>query len=185
VPRVFVAVYPDPAVRAALEEALARLRSAPEAGRVRWVRPEQWHVTLQFLGEVAELAPLSAALDRLAGSGPVVARLGPASGWLPGGRVLQVPVVGLDPVAARVRDQLRAGARVPEGGDLPFRGHLTLGRARGRPVPDRSPQGASGSVWWEVPCTAEFAVEELVLVVSTLGAGPPRHEVVHRVALRA
>jgi 2'-5' RNA ligase len=193
--RAFVAVYPTPAAHAALAGAVARLRAAPEAGAVRWVRPEQWHVTLLFLGEVADLAPVAAALDPLGALGPVRARLGPSSGWLPGGRVLQVPVAGLDDLAVSVRRALHGivGPQGPlaggsQGGEpLGFLGHLTLGRAR---RPGKVPGGTSGlpvahgpTPWWWASLDLVFEARELALVVSVLGQGPPLHQVVHRVAL--
>jgi len=199
---VFVAVYPTASARAALARVLSRLQAAPEASAVRWVPPASWHVTLRFLGTVADLGPIAEALDRLAGWGPVAAQLGPASGWLPGGRVLQVPVAGLDTLAAAVREVLGrppvlGGPPLPEEGrspvddPVPFVGHLTLGRARRQPVERAGPGTARGGgpkevggpPWWSVPVAADLAVREVVLVVSTLGSGPPRHDIVHRVAL--
>jgi len=50
--RTFVAIYPSSTVLSHLESAQTRLQSliAPEA--VRWTKPEQIHLTLQFLGYV-------------------------------------------------------------------------------------------------------------------------------------
>ncbi|MGD9526340.1 2'-5' RNA ligase family protein [Pseudonocardia sp.] len=74
--RLFVAILPPPEALAELGSALAPLRE-PAAGervdpRVRWVRPEQWHVTLAFLGEVAAPAAdaVAARLARVAARCP-------------------------------------------------------------------------------------------------------------------
>ncbi|MCZ7630359.1 MAG: hypothetical protein M5U19_15570 [Microthrixaceae bacterium] len=56
--------------------------------------------------------------------------LGPAVGTL-GDRVVMVPVVGLEDLAAQVRRCTQGIGRPPEH---PFRGHLTLARARSRAV---------------------------------------------------
>ena len=44
-PRLFIAVWPPPDV----VEQVAALPRPPVAG-LRWTEPEQWHVTLRFLG---------------------------------------------------------------------------------------------------------------------------------------
>jgi 2'-5' RNA ligase len=62
--RVFVALEPDAAVRAAVERVQARLRYVPGASAVRWTRLEHLHLTLLFLGNVARerVAELAEAL---------------------------------------------------------------------------------------------------------------------------
>ena len=49
--RAFVGVFPPPEVREALARAARKL---PVSGEVRWVRPVNIHLTLKFLGDVAE-----------------------------------------------------------------------------------------------------------------------------------
>ncbi len=50
--RLFVAVTPPPAALAELDAAVAGLRDGWP--RLRWAGQDRWHVTLAFLGEVAE-----------------------------------------------------------------------------------------------------------------------------------
>lgn len=116
--RLFVAALPD-------EATVARLRRIPRPDErgVRWVREENWHVTLRFLG-TCDPATVTARLG--AATLPrCTARLGSAVEWL--GTQLVVPVAGVDALATAVR-----GAT--EGiGDPPrphFRGHLTVARTR-------------------------------------------------------
>lgn len=185
--RLFVAVYPPPWVAERLAEAL---RPVPRRG-VRWADPAQWHATLRFLGDVEDVTGVERALDAVPPEvadrcpGAVEARLGPATGWLPGGAVLQVPVAGLDVLAAAVD-----AAVAPWVGpaDHPFLGHLTVGRSRSRSV-GRGP-GRVGSVApvvdpWTVAVEATWTVEEVVLVGSELGSGPAVHRAVRRVPLLA
>jgi RNA 2',3'-cyclic 3'-phosphodiesterase len=64
--RLFIALCVDPIITANLEVALRRqARTAPNA---RWVRPDSLHLSLAFLGEVAEsLVPrIGEALERAA-----------------------------------------------------------------------------------------------------------------------
>ncbi len=160
--RLFVAALPDDPVRAALS-ALPR----PLEPGVRWVPPEQWHVTLRFFGD-AEPAPVIEVLDRhqwpgaTAVLGPVVSRLGRST--------VVVPVRGLDELARRVGDAT-AGIGLPPD-PRPFAGHLTLARLR-----HRAACGVAGA-----GIRARFEVHELVLVESELHPDGAIHRVLHRVA---
>lgn len=123
-PRLFVAVYPS-------TEAVDALRALPRPDEpgVRWVPPEQWHLTVRFLGEadvgevsarLAEVAPLlTAATVRL---GPHVSRLGRD--------VVCVPASGLDEIATGVVGATAELGRPPD--PRPFQGHVTLARLRHR-----------------------------------------------------
>ena len=120
--RLFVAVWPS-------EEALASVAALdrPPLRSVRWTGPEQWHVTLRFLGSVEA----SEAVDALSSMRhpPVSARLGSATGRF-GRAVLHVPVDGLESLAAAVVSVTAEVGRPVE--DRPFHGHLTLARSRER-----------------------------------------------------
>jgi 2'-5' RNA ligase len=162
---MFVAVWPD--------DLTVRRLSALELGSVpglRTVRPEQWHVTVRFLGEVGDdLFPvlvdaLGSAATRV--RDPVRCTIGPATAWFGGTRVLQIPATGLDGVAEAVR---QATVRtIPDAGQSPFVGHLTVARVRGR-RPGRSIGPATAGIAF----TAEFAVPRFLLVASELSpAGP-------------
>ena len=77
--RLFFALWPDPAVRQALrarvEEVNASIEGKPQ-------RPDQWHVTLEFLGQVPrERQPsLRAAADRVSRS-PVTIEFDRVEHW--------------------------------------------------------------------------------------------------------
>jgi len=147
----------------------------PESPVVRWTSAEAWHVTLRFLGGVAPdaVAGIGGALGRLRSVGPVVAEVGPATRRL-GRSVLVLPVAGLDEVAAAV-DEALAGVGIARD-DRPFRGHLTVARARGRASLPRELAGA--------PLAARWVVDEVTLVESTLrGARGSRYTVLDRVPL--
>ena len=166
-PRLFFAVALPTDVLDVVE-ALDR----PSMEGLRWTDREQWHVTLRFLGAVDDAAAVVAALTTVRASprhvalGPAVARFGQ--------RVLQIPVSGLDDVAAAVVDATSALGAPPE--DRPFTGHLTLARVRGRRRVDLRPlTGASVSASWPV--------EDVVLFESHLHPKGARYEVVERFPL--
>src|SRR5262245_39287830 len=115
--RLFVAVWPPEDVAEALR-ALGR----KDRRQVRFVPPENWHVTLRFLGE-AEPDAVGAALDD-ALLPAARARLGPAVDLL-AERALVVPVQGLDELAAAVAEATAALGDPPR---RRFVGHLTVAR---------------------------------------------------------
>jgi 2'-5' RNA ligase len=60
--RAFLAIPPDPSWSASARALLDRLR--PQLPPASWTRPESWHVTLKFLGEVSRdsLSAFAAAI---------------------------------------------------------------------------------------------------------------------------
>lgn len=130
--RAFVAVPCGEPLRAALSR---RLDGREGPAPVRWTRPGNWHVTLQFLGDWpgARLSALRQALVTL--TCPDAADPTPAGfGGFPDlerPRVLFLQFQGAAPLAD-LADQVRraTGAVWPEGPQdtRPFHPHLTLAR---------------------------------------------------------
>ena len=127
----------------------------------------RWHVTLRFLGQVGEerVPELVEALAAAAGafSGPLRCQVGPETGWFVGTRVLQLPVVGLDPLADAVMAATTAAVPAQRDDALPFNGHLTLARLRGR---RRGVSGRMGRTLGGVAFGAAFDVDSIDLVHS-------------------
>ncbi len=160
--RLFVAVWPDVETRrrlAGLEQELGRSKG------LRFVGPERWHVTLRFLGEVADesAGPLGDALVECAAAypAPVECRLGPGTGWFTGVRVLHLPASGVDGLAAAVREATLPFVPGPASPEPAFNGHLTLARSKGR----RLSVAALGEMAG-IPFEAAFPVSTLHLVSS-------------------
>jgi 2'-5' RNA ligase len=160
--RLFIAAWPDPDTSAALA-----LLPRPDERGVRWSRPDQWHITLRFLGNCDRnqvAARLGDAVLPFAH-----ARLGPAIDWL--GPQLVVPVDGVDELAAAVH------AATDGIGDPPrpqFRGHLTVARTR---------RNAISSMLGH-PFEAELAISEVALVRSELTPDGARYETLMTVPTR-
>ena len=155
--RLFVAVRPTEAVL----DAVAGL-PRPERPGVRWTTRPQWHVTLRFLDEVDDPAPVVGALA----TAPLVACsavVGPQVTVL-GRTTVVVPVGGLDALADGVaRATATVGAPV---GTRAFQGHLTLARVR---------RGSARELVGEA-LEVRFPVEEVRLVRSRLGPGGSRYD---------
>jgi 2'-5' RNA ligase len=160
VSRLFIAVYPPIEV----VDALAALPRA-DADGVRWVQPDQYHVTMRFLGNADE-ASAAAALDAAVRSiAPAHVVLGPRVSRL-GRNVVCVPARGLERVADAVAVATATLGEPPD--PRPFRGHVTLARLRGRAA-----CGLAG-----VRFDASFDVSELQLVDSVTRPAGAEHTVV-------
>jgi RNA 2',3'-cyclic 3'-phosphodiesterase len=135
--RLFVAVVPPPDVLADLEARTASLRPAWPA--LRWTGSESWHLTLAFLGQVAEdlLPELDTRLARAAGRHPAQDLAIQGGGAFPGPARATVVWAGLraDGTAlAALAASVAAGARragaPPPDENRRYRPHLTLARLR-------------------------------------------------------
>ena len=133
--RAFVAVSPPEAVLDAVADATSTLEPARtlESAGVRRTTRDQWHVTLQFLGNAADI---DAVGDALAGLpvGASTVRLGGA-GAFPRDRRGRVLWIGtregaefLDVLAREVGARLAPIGHTPESRS--FHPHLTLARAK-------------------------------------------------------
>lgn len=158
-PRLFVAVWPT-------EEVVEELSALPRKDQrgVRFVPPENWHITLRFLGEANPDAVI-AALDDVALPSAMV-HLGPGVDVL-SDRALVVPAHGLDQLADAVRD---ATANIGQPARRRFVGHLTLARLK----PHADMPRALGAF-----IQAEFQVGEIALVQSRLDADGARYSTIH------
>lgn len=174
--RLFLAVPLPDEVRDRIRQKLPR----PLPGR--GTRPEQWHLTLRFLGETE---PERKALLIGEMEGAELGRAFPIRfgglGAFPHPERARVLWLGIDRGEAELRQLHEAVERAARAAGFPadrkrYRPHLTLGRLRPaasvRPLLERS---AGPGV--------ETTVGEVVLYRSHLGQGPARHEVVRRFPL--
>jgi RNA 2',3'-cyclic 3'-phosphodiesterase len=183
--RSFIAVLLPEPLKARLDEAAEPLRQRGPA--VSWVRAENLHVTLRFLGGVDEatIGKVREALAEAAvGLAPfrVVLR---GFGGFPTARAPRVVWVGvadgserLGALHARVEAAL-ARQRIPAEG-RPFHPHVTLGRAR-------EPRGAAGlaeSLGAPGAPLGETHVDAIHLMRSDLHPSGARYSVLAREPLR-
>ncbi|SHM96623.1 RNA 2',3'-cyclic phosphodiesterase [Cryptosporangium aurantiacum] len=152
--RLFVAVLPPPAAVEHLRDAVEKLNVVRAGAGV--VRPELWHLTLAFLGEIEderiEAVTESLASAAAAGRGGTLSLAG---GGRFGETVLWVGAEGdvdaLGRTARAIRRQLREVRVVLER--RPFKPHLTLARPRSRVTREElradvaTLQGYAGPPW--------------------------------------
>jgi 2'-5' RNA ligase len=173
---MFVAVWPDESTR----QHISMLQLRPIDG-LRPVRPEHWHITLRFLGEVDQsLVPaitqsLEAAAGTLAG---VRCELGPGTAWFSGDRVLQIPAKGLDQVARVVRGATIAVVPDTSTRGLRFTGHMTVARAQRRLVDPTARTDLAG-----IPFASTFDVDSFDLVQSELADEGPEYTTLARLPI--
>lgn len=183
--RAFIAVDVPPPVQEALGELQ---RGMEEVGlKARWVRPQDVHVTLAFLGNVpAEQVPeLRAAMEEAAqGAGPLEVRVG-GVGAFPNERWPRVIWVGFEEPTgglAALHKRLEA-ALVPLGyepEDRPFRPHLTLARIK---VPARAGRVVHALEAHKDVDLGKITIDRIVLYQSTLKPTGPAYTVLEEVVL--
>jgi RNA 2',3'-cyclic 3'-phosphodiesterase len=156
VARLFIAVWPPDGV----VSELTGLHRKDQRG-VRFVPPDNWHITLRFLGE-ADPDEVIEALDG-AELPSARARLGPAVDVL-ADRALVVPVSGVNELAEAVT---RLTANIGKPTRHRFFGHLTLARLKPYAA---MPRTLASMV------SAEFDVDEIALVQSRLDPEGARYE---------
>jgi 2'-5' RNA ligase len=182
--RAFFAFEPDEAARRAAGAARDDLARRPHGDGVKWIRDEDFHVTLRFLGQIGADAvpPLVERVEaRLRDESGFDLSLGEV-GAFPSLRRPRVIVIGLEPEepAARLARAVERGVTdagfAPE--ERPFRAHMTLGRVRrGRRAPRLDPPPA--------PQGPPFPVREVVLFQSHLESHGARYVPLERLSLRA
>ena len=180
--RTFFAVTLSEEARRAAAQLAGRLRESERGEGVRWVRPEGYHLTLHFLGNVAREAIAELALrvtEEVAPLAPFEIHLGGALVF-PSPRSPRVVALAVEPEAALATLAVRVERGVVAVG-LPaerrrFRAHLTLGRVRNRRFPSVDGEAS-------IDCPA-FPVDEVVLFQSDLHRTGAVYTPLERIALR-
>ena len=181
--RLFAAL-PLPA--AAVERLTSlRLRLSGPGDGLRWSTPEQWHVTLQFYGEVGAVAErcLKQALEQLTASAPAIAL--EALGLFPAKGILYVEVVlsaSLEQLHMELQQAAtRCGLAVEK---RIFRPHITLARSKGK-IGYRTLQHLASPQVPSLGRPVQWLATDCLLLESTLRPGGAEYRVVHQVELAA
>ena len=190
--RLFVAVPVPAETREACHALIEPVRTLPFGRYARWVHLDTLHVTLRFLGDTAP-DRVPAVVDAVReGVGPRPAfdvRLGGAGSFPPEGRKIRALWLGIVDGATQlgsiVDDLSPPLVRLGWPAEArPFRPHLTVARTDATGIRDAALTAqaleAAAEAW-----TTAFTVDRVVLFRSHLGGGPPRHEPLDEILLRA
>ena len=190
--RLFAALpLPPPAVARLTS---LRLRLATANDGLRWSAPEQWHITLQFFGDVdvehatCLRAALAQAAHQEAAHGHVLLPAPELTldslGLFPGKGILYAAVGAsstLTQAHAVVAQASTTCGIVPEV--KPFRPHITLARSKGR-AGDKTLRALSTPELPSFGSPIRWVAEECVLLESTLRAGGAEYSVFARFPLQ-
>jgi 2'-5' RNA ligase len=133
--RLFIALSVPEDVRREIERAQGQLRRAVAPGAIRWTRPEQFHITLKFLGDVPseQVAALERSVSTVCSGCPALRLSARGIGFFPGAQEPRVIWAGAgdnDGQLAELHRRMDEAVRrfVPAGKAERFAGHITLGR---------------------------------------------------------
>jgi 2'-5' RNA ligase len=182
--RLFIGVALDDCMREAIAQWVAAARNAGAApAGLRWLEPEGWHVTLQFLGAVEDDAVerlCRACADAVRQVTAFELELG-TSGAFASPRSARVLWIGmaagreqLGLLAERVMEATRPLGFAPK--DRAFSAHVTIARAR-------RPASVERLLRQLQPRPARMRVDGVCLFRSRLSPGGASYDVIERFAL--
>jgi len=175
--RCFIAIETPVDIQDAISEAIWPLKNLAQES-IKWVLPENIHLTLKFLGNTPEgkIDSIEAALTRTTeGFSPIEGEI-KGAGAFPSLRRPRVFWVGLEcppallELKTRLERELAALGFTPD--DRPFSPHLTVGRIkRGTPLPTRRLAAAMEQL--AATSFGTMDVREILLMKSGLRPGGP------------
>jgi 2'-5' RNA ligase len=197
--RLFVAMSPPEDVKDRIEKAQDQLRRATPGKIVRWIKRDQFHLTLKFLGNVAEprvgelIEALRAGCTHFA---PFCLRA-EGIGFFPGARVPRVLWAGVSDkkgtlpelqrvIQTGVKKFTQEDSAEPGSAGVPpasqFTGHITLGRIqRIRPAESEALSQATTAI--ANPFFGEWTANCVALIRSELSPGGSRYTTVAAIPL--
>jgi 2'-5' RNA ligase len=181
--RSFIAIHLPPHVKERLAEIRRQLEQSLPRDTVRWTALDQIHLTLQFLGNVAQpdLATIEASLAQIAAVLRPFVVSAEGLGAFPSARQPRILWVGVngDLAALRALQKSIAAITAPwcaREEDREYLPHLTLGRVReaksrvGRMIRDALAKANAGNL-------GEWTAADFALMASELSPEGARHSV--------
>ncbi len=179
--RAFIAIEFSPALREQFAAIIAALSRATPNRAVSWVKADNIHLTLKFLGDIPQthIAPIGVALKEAASPFDPFSFSVSGLGCFPNLKRPRVLWAGIDPAGAKslielqaaVEQQLAALPYPPE--ERAFSPHITLGRVRREARPeDAVKAGEAVRAQSKVELGSEL-VNAVTLMKSDLRSGGP------------
>jgi len=135
--RLFVAMPMPEAVRNEISGVQQEMQRLVPRDAVRWTKPEQFHLTLRFLGDVPveRVAALQEAVHAVCRGSPALRLRAQGTGFFPNARSPRVIWAGVNDGERHLVDlqkMLEAVVRLftKESGTERFAGHVTVGRVK-------------------------------------------------------
>jgi 2'-5' RNA ligase len=172
--RLFLAIFPPAEIAQGLKEAGRSLASSLSAKEVAWTRPEQIHLTLNFLGNVewARVEELARAVEAVCGRGESHLLQAGGLGCFPSParpRIIWAGLGGAVAILAELKrmldESLAKLGYAPE--TRPFHPHLTIGRVKLLSASDRR-HLASTLPKWSAADFGSWTVKRIELMQSVL-----------------
>ncbi len=183
--RTFIAVELSEEVRSSLGRMQQRLRQS--GARVSWVRPDNIHLTLVFIGDVLSsgIPEIERAMDCVTATVPPFTLTVEGTGSFGSAKAPRVIWAGVnDSSGALMRLQSRLATAVREVGipleSRPFHPHLTLGRVRSRHGADALTRTLGPA---SVACKS-LEVDRVQLFESQLHPDGAQHTILHSATLK-
>ncbi len=153
---------------------------------IRWVRPENLHITLKFLGDIRvdQIDSVVHSMVRAAASeSPFILRIGGA-GYFPGERNPRIVWLSIDsetPVLTRLADSLNRDLNTLgfPSEKREFKSHLTIGRFRAPGNTDRIVRYTASNGFQSDP----FRIDQLFLMRSDLKSSGAEYTVLKKIQL--
>ncbi len=189
--RLFIAIaLPEP-VRDETIRVQRELQALVPRAVVRWTRPDQFHLTLRFLGNfpAERIEDLKQAVDAVCRNAPPLSLRAEGVGFFPGPRLPRVVWVGIkegDGRLAKLQQRIEAAVRPfsPEPDEKNFAGHVTLGRLKNaRPADTRNLIARARSL--ETRVFGGWTAGEIEIIRSELSPGGARYTSLAACQLRA
>jgi 2'-5' RNA ligase len=179
--RLFVAIpMPEP-VRNEIVGVQRELQRLVSRDAVRWTKPEQFHLTLRFLGDVpVERVPaLQEAISAVCLGSAALRMCAQGIGFFPNARSPRVIWAGINDGAGHLADlQKKIEAAVqpftPEPGTDKFAGHVTIGRVKFLKRPDIEKLAAHSQAIKD-RLFGEWTAHEIELIRSDLSPAGASH----------
>ena len=187
--RLFVAIPMPEAVRNEITGIQQELQRLVPPAAVRWTKPEQFHLTFRFLGNVPleRVAALQEAVNAVCRGSPALRLRAQGVGFFPNTRSPRVIWAGVNDGDGRLADlQKKIEAAVQpftrEPGTERFAGHVTLGRVKSLKRPEIEELAAHAQAAKD-RLFGEWTANEVAIIQSRLSPAGAQHSLLVAIGL--
>ena len=178
---MFIAIpIPEP-VRDEIIRVQQEMQPLAPRGAARWTRPDQFHLTLRFLGDVHVdgLEQLKESVNAVCRSARPLQMCAEGVGFFPNPHSPRVVWVGIgdkEGLLVDLQKQIEAAVRpfTVEPGEKNFSGHVTLGRLKNPKPPDARKMAAHAQTVKD-RTFGEWTADEIEIIRSELSPVGARH----------